>query len=662
MFSARRRQEEQSARTAPMLDLRDRLDRAGSRRTTSGAWEQATGFFDCLAVIAQEHRLDPGLPDLGARALARIADVFGLDPVATAVLWAVAAPDLDATAGLAYGRLRESSTATRATVALALELAGVATGSPQAFELLGSSSRLRRQRLVQVADASLPWLAQELSCPEPVLAALVDGIPTDPVVDRLRVELAPADVPGAELVAAALEANVPLTWVRSANAHAGTALAAGAFERLRLHWLAIDLRRHDSAHRLSDVAALAARDAGLRGWGLVVTGCETVAESTERDVFDVLGQAAVPVVAVSSKAWNALWGGEMPLVVEAEPLAPDDRTRIWSDALDQDVTADPDLAESLRGLRLPGESILEAARYARTLAAARRTPVGVAEVREGARRIGGAGGTDRFSGLATSAGPTFADLMLPGHVTDSLRSVVSWARHRDSLGATGILRGRGRGISALFTGNPGTGKTLAAHVIAEELAIDLFQVDLSSIVDKYIGETEKNLERVFQAAEALDVVLFFDEADALFGKRSDVSDARDRYANQEVAYLLQRMENFDGITVLSTNLRGNLDKAFSRRMSFIINFPDPDVATRVRLWEHHLSQLPMLDRDDPIDVEHLARTAELAGGDIRNIVLSAAYEAAGEGTPVGNRHLAGAAVREYHKLGRMVPEHAFTRR
>ena len=141
---------------------------------------------------------------------------------------------------------------------------------------------------------------------------------------------------------------------------------------------------------------------------------------------------------------------------------------------------------------------------------------------------------------------------------------------------------------------------------------------------------------MFQAAEALDVVLFFDEADALFGSRSDVHDARDRYANQEVAYLLQRIEHFDGITILSTNLRGNLDRAFSRRMNFIVHFPDPDVPTRARLWEHHLAQLSALDPKDPVDVDYLAASAELAGGDIRNIVLAATYDAASADVAVGH--------------------------
>lgn len=648
-----------------MLDLRARLDLAGGRRSAAD-WTQSVPFADCLATMAEEHRQVEGLTDIGAEPLERITDVFGLSPAEACLLWVIAAADLDANSGIAYGLLRGLPGSARPTVALALELAGIPTASGDAFALLGASSSLQRHQLIEVVDASVPWLLRELRCPEPVLATLAGGEPADPVVDRLRVELAPVAGESTAMVADALTAGIPLVWVRSATAHSGSAIAAGAFAWLRLHCLAIDLHRHDPAQRLSDVLTAAARNAGLRGWGLVVLGAEVAAEAAERGVYDALTAAATPVVAVSSRSWTSSWGARMPLLVDAEPLTPEDRAALWRRELSGDIEDEDELQEQLLGLRLPGEGIVEAARYARAVAAARRTDLGAAEIREAARRVGGAGGGDRFSGLATGKGPTFGDLMLPEGTTEELRSIVSWARHRDSLGATGILRGRGRGISALFTGNPGTGKTLAAHVIAEELAIELYQVDLSSIVDKYIGETEKNLERVFQAAEALDVVLFFDEADSLFGKRSDVSDARDRYANQEVAYLLQRMENFDGITILSTNLRGNLDKAFSRRMSFIVNFPDPDPATRARLWEHHLAQLPALDPDDPVDVAYLAETAEVAGGDIRNIVLAAAYQAAaaaepGGHGPVGQRHLAQAAVREYRKLGRMVPDHLFRR-
>jgi hypothetical protein len=652
--------------TSPMLTLQARLDLANRRRAGS-TWPHSEAMTGCLTLIGEEHGLADDLPNIGEEPLTRIADIFDLSDAERDLLWAIAAPDLDGNTSIAYGLLRGTPSGARASVSLVLELTGVPTASAAAFALLGTTSRLRRQRLIETVDDSVPWLARELRCPEAVLATLAGGVPADPHVDRLEVGLAPLATSGTAAVADALTSGSPLVWVRSANAHNGSAMAAGAFSWLRLHWLAIDLNRHDGSVDIAAVLSAAARNAGLRGWGLVVLGAEIATEGTERSdrgVFDVLAEAATPVIVVSPKSWKGSWGSHLPFVLDAEPLTPEDRLDLWERELGHDVDDHDGLREQLLGLRLPSEDIVESARFARQIAAARRTDVGADEIREAARRVGGAGGGDRFSGLAIGKGPTFADLMLPAATTEDLHNVVSWARHRDSLGATGILRGRGRGISALFTGNPGTGKTLAAHVIAEELGIELYQVDLSSIIDKYIGETEKNLERIFQAAEALDVVLFFDEADALFGKRSDVSDAKDRYANQEVAYLLQRMENFDGITVLSTNLRGNLDKAFSRRMSFIINFPDPDVDTRTRLWNHHLAQLPAHDEADPIDVALLAKTAEMAGGDIRNIVLAAAYHAASDADPgeygaVGHRHVARAAVREYRKLGRIVPEHHF---
>ena len=423
----------------------------------------------------------------------------------------------------------------------------------------------------------------------------------------------------------------------------------------------MDLRRCPAGADVVATLAAAAREAGLSGCGLIVTGAESLAEPAHRAGLTMLEQAAVPVVAVGSRQWDPSWLRRYPLVVDAGGLSVADRAAVWRDSLGAFADIDSEVRQLLLGLRLTPEEVLETGRYARTLAEVRQRPLSPAVVREAARRVGGSGGAGahRVAGSARGGGPSFADLVLPEHAAASLRQLVSWARVRDQVTARGPLRAKGGGIAALFTGSPGTGKTLAANVIAEELSIDLFQVDLSAIVDKYIGETEKNLERVFQSAEALNVVLFFDEADALFGSRSEVRDSRDRYANQEVAYLLQRMEQFDGITILATNLRGNLDQAFSRRMSFIVHFPDPDAPTRRRLWQTHLDQLPALDPADPVNLDFLSEAVELAGGDIRNIVLAAAYDALSAEQPIGMRHLAAAAVAEYRKLGRRVPEHGF---
>ena len=223
-------------------------------------------------------------------------------------------------------------------------------------------------------------------------------------------------------------------------------------------------------------------------------------------------------------------------------MTTEDRALVWDRELGAGI-ADHRLAT----FRLAPEVIADAARYATTLADVTGTEISADSARAAARRVGGS--ITSGPALVPTRPPTFADLVLPDHVSRPLHRFVSWAAHRDEVLADGRLvdvGGKGTGIAALFSGSPGTGKTLAAHVVAAELGLDLFRVDLASIVDKYIGETEKNLERVFQQAESLNVVLFFDEADALFGKRSDVKDAHDRYANQEVAYLLQRMESSTG--------------------------------------------------------------------------------------------------------------------
>ena len=211
---------------------------------------------------------------------------------------------------------------------------------------------------------------------------------------------------------------------------------------------------------------------------------------------------------------------------------------------------------------------------------------------------------------------------------------------------------RGLGVSALLCGQSGTGKTFAAEALAHELQLDLYHIDLSQIVSKYIGETEKNLRRVFDAAEEGGAVLLFDEADALFGKRSEVKDSHDRYANIEVSYLLRRMESYQGITLLTSNLRSALDSAFLRRLRFIIPFPFPDANQRAELWRRAFAkQTPTRG----LVFEKLAQLS-VTGGQIRNIALCAAFLAASQGQPVGMRHILDAARSEYQKSERPLNE------
>ena len=247
------------------------------------------------------------------------------------------------------------------------------------------------------------------------------------------------------------------------------------------------------------------------------------------------------------------------------------------------------------------------------------------------------------------------DLVLPGGHTEVLHDLVRQVRHRATVHDDWGFEAKanaGLGIAALFTGDPGTGKTLAARVVANELGLDLYRIDLSATVDKYIGETEKNLSRIFDAAEAGGFVLLFDEADALFGKRGEVRHGQDRYANLEVAHLLQRMEAYRGLAILTTNLRGNVDRAFLRRLRFVLQFPYPGAVERARIWRH---AFPAATPRDGIDPDRLAKVA-MTGGSIAAIALSAAFAAADEGTVVMPRHVLKAARIDAAKHDRVLTD------
>lgn len=248
---------------------------------------------------------------------------------------------------------------------------------------------------------------------------------------------------------------------------------------------------------------------------------------------------------------------------------------------------------------------------------------------------------------------TWDDIILPQDVMTQLREICQRViyRHR-VLGEWGFdsKLSLGKGVNALFSGPSGTGKTMAAEIIANELGLDLNKIDLSGVVSKYIGETEKNLDRIFTAAESANAILFFDEADALFGKRSEVRDAHDRYANIEISYLLQKMEQYEGITILATNLRQNLDDAFVRRMAFTIHFPFPDEESRRRIWAGIWPKAAPLAAD--VELEFLARQFKLSGGNIKNIALAASFLAAADGGAITKDQLFRAAQREYQKMGK----------
>jgi hypothetical protein len=266
---------------------------------------------------------------------------------------------------------------------------------------------------------------------------------------------------------------------------------------------------------------------------------------------------------------------------------------------------------------------------------------------------------DVLATLAQKIAPryTWADIVLPEDSLAQLHEVCQWVSQRHQvLERWGFERklSQGKGVNALFAGPSGTGKTMAAEVIAHELELDLYRINLSTVVSKYIGETEKNLDRIFDAAEDANAILFFDEADALFGKRSEVHDSHDRYANIEISYLLQKMEQYDGIALLATNLRQNLDEAFVRRLAFMIHFPFPEPDSRHRIWQGIWPDETPLG--DDLDLEFLASQFKLSGGNIKNIALSASFLASADGGVVRMEHLFQATQREYQKMGRSLSE------
>jgi len=248
----------------------------------------------------------------------------------------------------------------------------------------------------------------------------------------------------------------------------------------------------------------------------------------------------------------------------------------------------------------------------------------------------------------------WSDLVLPARAMQQLQAVSASHKFRDLVYSNwgfGNKLAMGKGLNVLFFGPSGTGKTMAASILANALGLDIYKIDLSSVVSKYIGETEKQLSQIFREAQTSNAILLFDEADALFGKRSEVKDAHDRYANVETAYLLQKMEEYDGIVVLTTNFRKNMDDAFARRMHHMVEFSLPDVQSRLRIWKGLIPGSARLDAD--ADLAFLARQFELSGGSIRNAVLAAAFLAAEEGPVIRMKHLIIATARELQKLGKL---------
>ncbi|MEU9749242.1 ATP-binding protein [Streptomyces niveus] len=594
--------------------------------------------------------------DPASSRLTILAAEFGLTPLDIEILLIALVPDLDDRFEAFYGYLNDDVTRRRPSIGLALGLCGSTPADHAARARLAARSPLRAGGLLLVEDLERPFLSRALRVPDRVTAHLLGDDTPDP---RLAELMAPwqavRGVGDPAPLAAVLADGVRLAYLSEDQGGAGTALAASALTAAGLGVLGLDLARLAEDPAPADAIRALVREARLTNAGLVCAPLDAVSRDHPH-LLRLLTATRVPAILVGRTPWDASWSASPPLLLHAPRVEPSARGALWTEAYERwspaplppAIEADHLLAPFL----LTPEQITGAARGAAQTARLAGGELTPDHVRRGARAQNAAG-LDR---LARRIEPTvtWRDLVLPPDTHTQLRELTARARHRDRvLGEWGMRPGggRGRGVSALFAGDSGTGKTMSAEVIASDLGLDLYTVDLATVIDKYVGETEKNLERIFTEAAGVNGVLLFDEADAIFGKRSDVKDAHDRYANVESAYLLQRMESFDGLAILSTNLRANLDDAFTRRLDLVIDFPIPDPTQRLLLWERCLG--PLLPRGVDLDLPFCAENFELAGGNIRSIAITSAYLAADTSEPVTMTTLIHAIQREYQKLGRL---------
>jgi ATP-dependent 26S proteasome regulatory subunit len=615
-------------------------------------------------------------------ALTRLCRIFGLGPFERAAIVICLAPELRRKYDRIYAYLQDDITRKRPSVDLVLEL--LCETEPQRWQaraLLADGATLFRAGLVRKMDdphspSGSSGLAQFLSLDSRIFGFLLGNNQMDPrLVGPCRFIH-----PAADAGDLALDPEIGRALWNLVEHH----LAAGP-EKLVLHLhgprgvgkreLALYLAsRLDSVLLTLDAEHLAAlgreadskllfafREGLLQQAVICVENAGALLQDSARPLLDVLRLAiseyASLVILTSETPWphqQTFPGCHFHSAALPPPDVPA-RAAAWRRSLDELIPeTQVDAARLAEQFRLTPGQIRAAVRSAHThrlMDPAHRTMTH-ADLAAACR----AQSNHRLRDLAVRIEPRLGwdDLILPEDKLRHLREICEHARQQYRVfGTWGFAKKlrHGRGLSALFAGPSGTGKTMAAEVLAGELGFDLYRIDLSGVVSKYIGETEKNLSRIFAEAETANAILFFDEADALFGKRTEVADAHDRYANIETSYLLQKMEEYEGVVIMATNLSENMDEAFTRRVRFIVEFPFPDENHCRRIWETHFP--PDLPRASIIDFAYLARELRLPGGNIRNIVLSAAFLAAEDGGVVGMDHILHAARREYEKMGRL---------
>ncbi len=584
---------------------------------------------------------------------------LGLDTLDQDMLLAVLAPTLDPRYSPIYAYLNDEAGRRLATSDLLMRLFGAGWDGREAVRRrLAPDAPLLRARLVSLDSAAgLAGMLDALA-PSPLLPPHLLGGDVLVAAGLSRVRDDDDDAfmadEGQDALAALL-ADAPARPILILAGREGTGRRAAARQlAVRTGRVLAELPLGaDSSGEAVRGALLACR---LTGTALVLVAAGPPPEG----IADLLAGAPVPVMLAVDRAdnWERALRAVPSLTVPFAVAPFDQRRRQWRDALRAEgVSSSPAAIDAAAGrFRLPGGAILRAARDVRLVGLA---PPG-AKLRVPAAALIAAGRRQcaiDLGPLATrvDARPGWEDLVLPAATRQQLRDLAGAASERDRVyqqwGMGGVGRGAGNGIAALFAGASGTGKTMAAAVIARGIGLDLWRIDLSSVVSKYIGETEKNLERIFTAARDGDAILFFDEADALFGKRSEVRDAHDRYANVEVAYLLQRLEEHDGIAILASNFSRNIDQAFVRRLHYIVEFPLPDERLREQLWRKAFARATPVEGN--VDHAFLARGFALAGGDIRAAALDAAFLAASDGGMVTMPHILRAVSRQMLKQGKL---------
>jgi SpoVK/Ycf46/Vps4 family AAA+-type ATPase len=541
--------------------------------------------------------------------------------------------------------------------------AAVALASP-VDALIDAAERLRELDLVVSPPGQLgyrPFTALfavprivDVLCGATGFAADLDGIAAlwDEPVDTAALVVPAAALTAVRTVLGHKGVAPPVLLIQGVEGVGKRALVRAAASEHRLPTLVVDALElpHDLAE-LRRITTSIAREARLADAVVFVDDADAIAEPPRRQAIAAMlaSLPRPPVLASTGGAIECAPRGRPIVRVEVPVPETAGRQLLWERHLGDRASA-ADLATLAQRYPITPGLIARASGSARLLSEGPVEPDHVKHAigSELAERFRGIGARiDKFE--------KWEDLVLPPETQDAITELVSRVRHKrqviDHWGFGGKLA-KGLGLSVLFSGEPGTGKTMVAALIAAELGLQLYQIDLSSLVSKYIGETEKNLARAFDAAEAGHAVLLFDEADALFGKRtSNVQSSTDRYANMETNYLLQRVERFSGVAVLTTNLLSSIDPAFLRRIAIHVRFEVPDEDARADLWQRLLpSGAP---RAESLDFRSLGRTYKFSGGYIRNAVLRAAYLAAAEGTSIAMSHLRRAADLEAWEMGRV---------